>query len=345
MSNNNATPIPESLKAFFHTSYVTAVEQTIADGSDRQSTHYTSPNVLSIAQHLEAVLENRRSELSPDESPILECFLPALRTSIKNRRLTLSMSNFIAEITEVIMYIALWLNSQKIVAFPLDLKIESRRKGLESELTKILVKSWLNCQDGDLVVSASPPVIRDRYGLRIITANNDEKLLLRITAIIVAILTNPYSEPRKKFFEWRQNSTHKYGGTCIPKEMIEKMLNIFYTIDHVKDYITNPKDSTYQSWQGTLYVDASSPILGGFMFELQTRTWKMHVNTIRGSARHSYYKETEQCGAQDVFSTNFKGGIDFYYGNNDPELDMDGLSHPARILSRHVAPHITEETD
>lgn len=338
-----AAEIPASLKNFFHTAYNTAVEETIADGKDRSSPNYKSPNVLSIAQHLEKVLEDRKNEIPDEGKPILECFLPALRNSIKNRKITLSMTSFIADITEVIMYIALWINSEKFFDQPIDLKIESRRKGLESELTKILVKSWLNCQDGNFIIAALPPVIRDRYGLRIIMSENDPELLLRITAIIVAILTNPDSEHRKNFWEWAQHSSRKFGGTYIPKDKIEKILKIFFSIDHIKDYVNSPKDSTYQSWQGTLYVDASSPILGGFMFELQTRTWAMHINTVRGDAKHSYYKDTEQCGANDVFHTNFKEGIVFYNGADDPELDKDGLSYPARILSRHVSPHTTEE--
>lgn len=335
--------LTETLKEFFRSSYNEAVAETIANGKlDYHLADYRQPDILSIIEHFEQVLNRRKSELTGDDLLVFNCFYPSLRNMIKNRKLTMGATSFVAQITEFIMYIFIWLNSEK--GYNFDAKLESRRKAVEGELTKILVKSLLHVNSDDFILASQPPIIRDRYGLRIILAENDIQLLQEVTKIIVNILTNPSSEEHINFFEWGKNVTSKFGGIEVPKEKLLQMAEYSFSLTHIQDYVNFPKPSTYQSWHGTLVIDSTSPILGGFMFELQIRTWEMHKNAVSGPASHSKYKE-ELHEYKDIFRIqDYSGGIVFYDGPDNPQMDKDGLSNGACILARHVSPHVIVRT-
>lgn len=329
-------------KDFFITSFDEAVKQTIADGNlSPQDDQYRQPDVLSVVEHLEEVLDRKKLDLDGDDRLVLNYFLPSLRQSIRHRKLTMGATSLVSTLTDFIRYICLWLNSEK--GYNIDIKLISRRKALTSELKKILLKSLEHAGDPDL--SMTPPVIRDRFGLRIILADDNPELLLEVVRIIVAILTNPDSDSYIEFTSWLNAANGQFGGESIPKEMLLDFLKYHFTLGSVKNYILVPKSSTYQSWQGTLTVDATSPNLGGFMFELQARTAAMHKNAEYGPASHDKYKEEIELIVKDIFEIkDYSGGIVFYEGPDYPDLDLDGLGICAQILSRHVSPHVVERT-
>lgn len=335
--------LSKKLRRFLNISYNMAVEDTIKAGKlDVNSKDYRQPDILSIVEHFEVVLDKRKSLLTGKDLLVLNCFLASLRNTVKNRRFTMAATSFIERLTDFIMYICIWLNSEK--NFNVDLKIESRRKSLEGELTKILVKSIEHVESNDIILSTQPPIIRDRYGLRIIMSDDNPKLLLEVTGIIISILTNPISEAHIEFKKWMLTIEARFGGETVPKDDLVKMLDYTFSLSHTKDYVNNPKPSTYQSWHTTLCIDATSPNLGGLMFELQTRTWAMHKNAIKGPASHDKYKELilDYC---DIFKIkNYSGGIVFYDGPENPDLDLDGLSTSAHPLSRHISPHVIERS-
>ena len=335
--------VSPELRDFFHSSYNMAVEATIRDGKlDLTDVNFRQPDILSIVIHFEKVLDNRKNELSGKDLMIFNCYLASLQNTIKNRRLTMATTSLIEKLTDFIMYICIWLNSEK--GYNVDLKIESRRKALEGELTKILVKSLENVESNDFILSSQPPVIRDRYGLRTIMYEDDPNLLLEVTRIILNILTNPVSEFHIEFKNWLQNVNSKFGGAPVPSEELLKLMEYSFSLSNIKDYVNHPKPSTYQSWHGTLTVDATSPNLGGLKFELQARTWEMHKNAAHGPASHDKYKELIM-DFNDIFKIdNYEGGIVFYDGLEYPDLDKDGLTHAAPVLSRHISPHVIERT-
>lgn len=334
--------LSENLKKFFIAAFDEAVKQTIADGKlDYHAEHYRQPDILSIVEHLEAVLDRKKLDLDGDDRLVLNCFLPSLRQTIRHRKLTMGATSLVSTLTDFIRYICLWLNSEK--GYNVDIKLISRRKALTSELKKILLKSLEHAGDPDLMLT--PPVIRDRFGLRIILADDNPDLLLEVVRIIVAILTNPDSDSYLEFTCWLKSANCKFGGESIPKEMLLDFLKYHFTLGNVKNYVLVPKSSTYQSWQGTLTVDATSPNLGGFMFELQARTAAMHKNAEYGPASHDKYKEEIELIVKDIFEIKeYSGGIVFYEGPDYPDLDLDGLGICALILLRHISPHVVERT-
>lgn len=338
--------IPKEILEFFHSIYNEAFSLTIVDGKkDVKDPDYKPADHLSLFQHVASVFQHRQDELSDLYSVLKTSFLLGVQDSIKNRQFTMGMTSFIEDFTVFMMYVIIWLNTQYMESMFLDLKLESRRKSAESELTKILSKSWefCNINDEDLLF-VQTPVVRDRFGLRIIFEKNDPELLLKVTKIIVQILVNPESEYAKNFKLWINTCQDKFGGIAIPKDKINNILSFSFYADHIKDYINNRKDnSDYQSWQCTIHINGTSPILGGFMFELQSQTWDMYVHNEdeEGPASHLQHKLRATHGALEAFKLdNYMSGMIFYKGREFPRLDKDGISVPAVVLSRHVSPHV-----
>lgn len=355
MSEDKKIPdIPDEILDFFRSVYNEAFQQTIADSQKSRNEHdYQPADHLSLFQHMETVFQRRESELSEEYSVLKTSFLLGIQDSIKTRKFTMGMTNFIEDVTVFFMYAVIWLNyldsedpikKKNGIDKPIDMKAESRRKGVQSDLTKCLSKSWEYQQNQNDIDFVQPPVIRDRFGLRIIFDDNDSQLMLKVTKIIVQILVNPESVFAKSFRIWVNTCQQKFGGVEIPRDKINNIMNFSFYADNIKDYITNPKNkSSYQAWQCTLHISGTSPILGGFMFELQAQTWAMYcVNEDEdGPASHYQHKLRTTHGAIKSFSLeNYTKGMVFFDGPENPELDMDGITVPAKILSRHVSPHV-----
>lgn len=328
------------LKNFFITAFDEAIEATIIDGKfDIMSEQYRDPDILSVAEHLEAVLVRRKNELDGDDRLIFNCFLPSLRQSIRNRDLTMGFTSFVSDITDFIRYICIWLNSEK--NYNIDIKVFSRRKSLTGEFKKILLKSIENVNNPEL--KFTPPVIRDRFGLKLILAHDDSNLLLDVTRIIVSIFTNQDSDAYLEFTNWVKTSNDKFGGEEIPRNTLLNLLNYHLEINLIKNFVSRPASSGYKAWQATFTVDATSPNFCGFMFELQTMTAEMHKNNEYGPVAHNEYKKRTQEKVKGIFEIiKYSGGLVFYEGPNYPDLDLDGLTTHASILYRHVSRHVAK---
>ena len=345
--------IPDELIDFFKSVYNEALANTIADGKlDRNAENFREADHLSVFQHIETVFQSRENELSDEYSTLKTCFLLGIRDAIRVRMFTMGMTNFVEDITVFFMYAIIWLNCldtnsplKKVngIEDGLDMKILSRRKSVESDLAKILKISWeYQCSPCDLDL-VQTPIVRDRFGLRLIFKHANSQILLKTTKIIIQILINPESIYCKGFKLWVNSCDQKFGGVPIPKDKINNILNYSFFADFIKDYITNPKDTSYQSWQCTLHIGGTSPILGGFMFELQSQTWDMYKNNEDddGPASHTKHKiQTTHRSILAFIIENYSDGIVFFDGPGKPNLDMDGITVPASILSRHVSPHV-----
>lgn len=357
MSDNDKKipDIPDDVLKTFNSIYNEAFRQTIEDS--RKSIHdsgYAPADHLSLCKHVATVFQEREKELSSDLYILKTCFLLGTQDSIKTRKFTMGMTNFMEDLTVLFMYAVIWINSldsndqlkvRNCLDKLADMKAESRRKGLESDLSKLLSKSW-ECQLNNIEF-IQPPIIRDRFGLRIIF-NNDADFMLKVTKIIIKILVNPESDYAKSFRTWVNTCTEKFGGVEIPKHRINQILDCSFYVDNIKDYINNPKEnSTYQAWQATIHINGTSPILGGFMFELQAQTWDMYRNNEDedGPASHGQHKIRNTHGAINAFQIAdydpvADSGMVFFDSPDNPALDMDGITVHARILSRHVSPHV-----
>lgn len=350
---NQIPNIPDSVLDFFNSVYDDAFKETIADSKKNKiDKDYQPADHLSLFQHMETVFQRRESELSEEYSVLKTSFLLGIQDSVKTRKFTMGMTNLMEDMTVFFMYAVIWINcldpedpirQKNGIEKPIDMKAASRRKGCESDLTKCLSKAW-EYQQQDNIEFVQPPVIRDRFGLRIIFADNDPQLMLKVTKIIVQILVNPESEYTKNFKNWINTCNQKFGGMPIPKDKILYILSFSFFAGNIKDYINNPKDnSTYQAWHCTLNISGTSPILGGFMFELQSQTWDMHCNNENedGPASHYQHKLRTTYGAIKAFRLeSYPKGMVFFNDPSNPELDMDGITVHANILSRHVSPHV-----
>ena len=72
--------------------------------------------------------------------------------------------------------------------------------------------------------------------------------------------------------------------------------------NRVKDYIANPKENMYQSLHTTVLGQEGIP------FEVQIRTWSMHINAEYGIAAHWKYKD----GKDQIESTKFDKRINWF---------------------------------
>lgn len=232
------------------------------------------------------------------------------------------------------MYIILWLNQTQNLN--IDINWYSRRKSLESELSKLLRKSNSN-------LSAN---IRDRFGLRGILLNTDSDEVVKsyiylIFDAISGIVAAKNRKMRKNFIEWFENNQ---GISPIDKNIIQQVLNIPFSIDFVKDYIKNPKSNNYQSLQFTMSIQMYSQILPGCQMEVQLRSIKMHEEAVYGTASHEQYKQYLQDNLEedpilkvfcvDDFSELHIKGFTSY---DSKEHDQDGIHFAKEFSDRRIS--------
>ena len=347
MSELKFPDIPEDVLKWFNNIYREAFLSTIKDGDNskrlQNSEEFRPADHLSLFLHMEKVFLEREKELDDKYSVLKKSFLLGIKDGIKNRQFTMGMTSFIEDMTVFVMYLIIFFNISN--GTYIDIKLESRRKSVESEFTKILAKSWelfCNLQQSDSQL-IQPEVIRDRYGLRAIFSDNDPELLLTTTKNIVEILVNPDSENATKFRSWSNNCTTKFGGVSIPFDKINRIMEFDFKMDHVRDWITSPRDSNYQAWQCTFHISGTSPCLGGFMWELQSHNWSQYCKneSDEGPESHNLYKLNSTHGAIKAFHLDqYPNGLVFFNTSDLTKFDMDGITVPAVILSRHVSPHV-----
>lgn len=287
----------------------------------------SSSNILEIAINLFNILS--LENIPEEDTDKFDVFLAGLRRCIESRKKTFEMTNMVDEITFVIMYIVVWLNTTRNLH--IDINISSRRKSLESEFAKILRKSCSN----------SSATIRDRFGLRGIILNSDstaKTLIFVVNDIVTGILSGTNRKQRHAFEKWIETSDK---ADFITKIRIKSILSLPFKIDFIKNFIDEPKSDGYQSLHFTLILDMYSPILPGAQFEVQLRSTDMHNVAEIGSASHDeVYKATEE---EEFFSSIFyiedfsNVHVVGFTGYNSIETDIDGVHFPKALINRRIS--------
>ena len=242
-----------------------------------------STNVLEICENLYTIVDQEK-EFPEEDAGIIDSFLDGLRGCINTRKKTFEITNVCTYISIVLMYIVLWHNATKNEM--IDISWNARRKGLESELTKLLKKS--------IEEEVSSYIVRDRFGLRAIIWNDDgeENNNAKVYTIyenIVGILAGKSRRARREFLTWVEENP-RIG--VLDKGIILYMLKeVPFGVESLKDYVKDKKPNGYQTLQFTLSIQMYSELLPGTQLEVQIRTKKMHEEAEKGKASHETYKE------------------------------------------------------
>ena len=309
--------LPETL-SFLHNKYQLALQQ--------------SSNILEIVKNLFSILKDE--EVSEADAEAFDSFIDGLRGCYRFREKTFTITNVITYITITIMYIILWLNENNNIH--LDINWYSRRKSLESELTKILRKSAEN----------SSINIRDRFGIRGILLNNcseadADKYIHIIFDAISGIIASKNRRMHKEFSDWIFSNN---GINEIDKHIINYVLDIPFRIEFIKDFIREPKGNNYQSLQFTLTIQMYSEVLPGCQMEVQLRSKKMHEEAEYGSASHTEYKKYSKDGsAEDPINKVFvvdnfsKINIVGFTSYENKEYDQDGIHFAKEFSDRRIS--------
>lgn len=286
------------------------------------------------SQNLIDLLLELQSQLIDYEVPTVDMdefddLLRNIETSILTRKKTFAITTFVSNIVLTLMYITIYANECQNI--DIDINWLVRRKSLESELTKMLLKS----------------VIHDRFGIRGIVLNKDSeddsietKKLIKLSKFVETILTQ--SKLRKRnlysdFLKWVQENPKI---SEIDKSIIIYILKIPFKVIGKKDYISDPKENHYQSLHLIIQVEMFSEHFPGAEFEMQYRTYRMHQHAENGASSHEKYKK--QTIAEDikkVFKIDDlkKANVIGFTSYNSSEDDIDGL-HTAKIVcSRRVS--------
>lgn len=347
--------ITPEIKSYLHDAYQETIAQTIQDGRlNPKEEKYLPSDVLSIAKHHYDLLCNRPTTLTGKDLEILNLYIAGLPNTINQRSQSKAMTDFIDDFTTFLMYIGLWINHVYAPEYELSVFVESRRKDLTGELIKLLISSVEQAYNNSdhSVLSLQAPEIRDLFGSRIIIDNNnDPKILLKVVKIIVSILTNPLSVEHQKFYNWVKTATISYGGSPIPRERLLPFCEYTLKMSHEKNYVLNPKDNGYKTWQATFSISNTSPKACGSMFELQARTSEMHekaeygyIDSDGNDQRHDLYKRELHLLKKEIFSIDDypRGGILYY--NPTIGYDKDGVDKAKLIAQRTSSIHVVPVT-
>ena len=273
-------------------------------------------SIVGVLRFLKESLDKEHGLVPSEDLPIFNSFLDGVDTCIHYRMNTSEITDMLTFVTTTMLYIVRWINTTR--ESPLDADIFSRRKSLESNLTKILSKSCID-------PSISPPQ-DDVFGMRVILLNelppeDATKCLYELHHTFNDILGGKDPQKKKAFLQWCEESY------ILPpvKTIIQDVLSTPFQIESKTDYVANPKPNGYQSIHTIYRYGFFHPyeILRGIPFELQLRTLAMDYNAEHGPAAHTNYKAE----LDKMISKVFK--LDDYSKAKIPgltnELDYDGV--------------------
>ena len=320
-----------------------------------------SNNILEIIRNLSKLLSE--CTVCGEDTLQFGAFLYSLERAVKKREKTFELTNLASDISFVIMYIIIWLNTTKDKH--IDINLTARRKALESELTKLLKRSIAN----------SSPRIYDRFGLRGNILNNNSKeeateLLYDVVNYTISIISKQnrhiyfqflnwvnsnasidnFTKERIKFtlqlpfvIEEGQRIESKFNSSEYPNVYVPKSPDIWYP-NLVKDYISSPKPNGYQSLHSILALDEYSEILPGSHFELQFRTHYMQQYATNGPASHLEYEDAKSKADNDVDLRDIFLVDDFskinivgFTGYNSVDDDIDGVHFAKVFVNRRIS--------
>ena len=184
----------------------------------------------------------------------------------------------------------------------LRFRIAGRRKSLVSVERKI---------QRNLSLNKSLDLIRDLLGVRIVLFDNNPNTCYQVLELFVQYCLEQ--------------------GFTVCEEKLEKssfegfpLLNQFHY--GITDYIANPKPNTYQSLHA-VFRNSS-----GFCFEVQIRSFDMHVDAAIGKASHEEYKNIKY-PALEFDRSKIK--IPGYQAIPEGIIDLVGLEYSVEILQRN----------
>ena len=296
---------------FLHRSYVTAAE---------------APDTINLIDLLKKLHQNLTEYVPPEEdTEAFDVFFRNIERSLQIRQKTFVLTNFSSDIVFTMMYIAIWAN--QVHNLEIDINISSRRKALESELSKLLEKDQ----------------IHDRFGIRGIVLNTDSnddhieiEKLYSFSKYVVNILASRNRNDSANFISWIKNNQNIDNFT---KSRLLYILNIPFQITNVKDYIKSPKPNGYMSLHYVLQVEMYSAVLPGAEFEIQLRTYEMHQHSVNGVSNHETYKQSKSDCVKNTFKfENFDNlNIAGFRSYNSPDDDIDGIHHAKILFNRRIS--------
>lgn len=200
--------------------------------------------------------------------------------------------------------------------------IEGRRKSLISSEDKIV--KLLN-------ENRSLDLFRDMFAFRIILFGCDANSLELINTcynVMNEIITFYVGKGLTLCEEDPVVGTMSPGSEEYKKLLIPDKTKISKTYLYgVKDYILNPKKNGYQSLHSVLRINS------GYCFEVQVRTFGMHVHAVDGNAEHSAYKLAKYANRVEFDRSRIH--IPGYgVSPNGKIFDFVGLEKPLSIFRR-----------
>lgn len=327
--------------------------QSVEESTDIQDVALLFPELLSHSEIFE-----------------IQRYSSAMKSCGKARMNTFCLTNLLEDIIFVSEYLSLYraYNSPELEP---HVDFSGRRKSYVSEAKKTLNR----------ILKNKKPEIKDRFACRLVFFNSEEEQTIRMAEIIANDLIEffcDYNHQKKeKFLSWVCNhkkldsktksrleyiasltfelakadtlsGTEKFKKQEHPDIFIPEKTEILTPyMFGVKNYIMTPKNSGYQSLHIILQLPDTSPICPGSFFEIQLRTFPMHIYAEVGPA--STYEEDRYFDLQldDVFKVDpskmHLEGI--YLDSSGKCIDMVGFLKPKMFKSRTVTKNSVRALD
>lgn len=198
--------------------------------------------------------------------------------------------------------------------------IDGRRKSLISSEKKILKL---------LSENKSLDLLRDLFAFRIlIFGKNSKELIQTVYSIAQKVIEYNIAKGLTLCEADIPVGTETFSKECHPQILIPTKSEIPKDFRYgVKDYICNPKENGYQSLHITFRAST------GECFEIQVRTFDMHVHAESGEANHKGYKAKKYPSTLifDREKINIPG---YGISPNGEVFDFVGLERGLEILKR-----------
>lgn len=173
-------------------------------------------------------------------------------------------------------------------------------------------------------------LIRDTIGLRIIIMNNysPQKLIELCYMIANSIISFNTTKNNLILCEAEPEVDVIKNQSNIPKIYIPKNSSINSEYSYgIKDYIFNPKQNGYQSLHMTFRLQS------GECFEIQIRTFAMHLNAENGTASHLNYKKKKYNG-EYIINPELVHILGYGITPNNTIVDSVGLQNGLLVYRR-----------
>lgn len=289
-----------------------------------------SKDILSITKNLYERLSILN--ISEEDQAQFDLFLKGVRDCISYRERTNNLTSLMQGIVTTFVHIFNFMNHCKGKNWDVD--IGARRKALEKDLSKMLY----NAIEGD------SPLIRDRFGARIVLLNDKEFLedelfaeLHDISNSIQAILCGTNRKLRNEFCEFVSDLKDPFI-----KPQIDTVMSLPFSLVILKDFIAESKEKNgYQSIHLCFRIEFTSDYFAGAEMEFQIRSLTMDEKAESGEYNHfDYDKKYEKVKKifhipdDEMFKSLDIYGFSSYKSSFD---DRDGIGSAKRFLTRRVS--------